>query len=408
MLVALVPIFDENLAVKVYSIFTQKNNYLLNPLMLGTGSNDGASRIEGMELIEKMGIETISDDNDVFVPVTNISIFQDIDAECHAPKNRLVLLIDNTIPPVEMYINRIKELKSKGYKFAMRKLHVTEFENYRDILGMMDYVILNSKKIAVDKAGIYFQKLFPHIILCAGNIDSKEQFERIKQTGVCTLYEGSFFRMPVTKGQNQISPLKSNYIELLSIVNDGDYDLTKAADIISRDTALTISLLKMVNVMARNSEITSIRHAAAMLGQKELKRWINTAVVDVLYADKPNELMRLSLIRARFAEILAKNFDLAMKSDELFIMGLFSILDVAMEKPMSEALKEVQVTKDISDALLYGTGKLAPVYEFIQKYENADWNEVSRQMVLYGIDIKDVYDAYLGALVWYRQIYSSK
>ena len=81
MLVALVPIFDENLAVKVYSIFTQKNNYLLNPLMLGTGSNDGASRIEGMELIEKMGIETISDDNDVFVPVTNISIFQDIDAE---------------------------------------------------------------------------------------------------------------------------------------------------------------------------------------------------------------------------------------------------------------------------------------------------------------------------------------
>lgn len=406
MLVSLVPLFDENMAVKAYSIFTQKNNFLLNPLMLGTAMNDGAPRIDGLELIERMGIETISSDKLLFVSVTNTSIFLDIQSVSDVPKNRIVLLIDNTIPPVEMYINRIKELKDKGYKLAIRKLHVTEYENYREILGLMDYVFLNTKKISVEKIRVYFDKLFPNVIMVAGNIDTADVFEEIKGLNACKMYEGSFFRVPVTKGQTEIAPLKANYIELLNIVNNENYDLTKAADTIGRDTALTISMLKMVNKFARNSEITSIRHAAAMLGQRELKRWIRTAVVNELYADKPNEIMRLSLIRAKFAENLAKSFELAIKSEELFLMGLFSILDVILEKPMSEALTDVHVSKDVFDALVNRTGILAPVFEFVEQYEMANWSEISRQMLLHKIDMKDVYNAYVDALVWYRKIYS--
>lgn len=406
MLVSLVPLFDENMAVKAYSIFTQKNNFLLNPLMLGTAMNDGAPRIDGLELIERMGIETISSDKLLFVSVTNTSIFLDIQSVSDVPKNRIVLLIDNTIPPVEMYINRIKELKDKGYKLAIRKLHVTEYENYREILGLMDYVFLNTKKISVEKIRVYFDKLFPNVIMVAGNIDTADVFEEIKGLNACKMYEGSFFRVPVTKGQTEIAPLKANYIELLNIVNNENYDLTKAADTIGRDTALTISMLKMVNKFARNSEITSIRHAAAMLGQRELKRWIRTAVVNELYADKPNEIMRLSLIRAKFAENLAKSFELAIKSEELFLMGLFSILDVILEKPMSEALTDVHVSKDVFDALVNRTGIFAPVFEFVEQYEMANWSEISRQMLLHKIDMKDVYNAYVDALVWYRKIYS--
>ena len=404
MLVALVPMFDENLAVRAYSIFVQKNNYLLNPLLLGTGMNDGASRIHGLELIEKMGIETIAEGTEVFVPVSDISIFHDLESECSAPRKRIVLLIDNSIPPMEMYINRIKELKSKGYKFALRKLNVSEFESYREIFKLMDYVLINSKKVPIDKVSIYFGKLFPNITVCAGSIDTMEQFEAIKSAGGAGIYEGNFFRMPVTKGEIDIAPLKANYIELLNMVNSDNYDLTKAADIISRDTALTISLLKMVNTMARNSEITSIRHAAAMLGQRELKRWINTAVVNVLYADKPNEVMRLSLLRAKFSENLAKYFELALKTEELFIMGLFSVLDVILEKPMSEALTDVHVSKDVYDALVNRKGKLAPILNFVEHYENANWSEISRLMLLGNIDLDVVYEAYVDALIWYRKL----
>lgn len=406
MLLVLGPLFDEDMAVRAYSIFSQKNNMLLNPILLGTGQLDGAGRNPGLEVIQSIGVETLSDNREIFVPVTHISIFADIEQQCNAPHNCIVLLLDNSIKPTEEYLARIRELKGKGYKLAIRKLAVSEFESYREIFKLMDFVLLNTKKVAVEKAKIYFGKLFPNIRICAGNIDSMEQFEKVKEAGGCHLYEGSFYRMALTKGNNEVSPLKVNYIELLNMVNNENFELTKAADIIGRDTALTISLLKMVNKMAMNSGITTIRHAAAMLGQRELKKWINTAVVNELYSDKPNEITRLSLLRAKFAENLAPVFELALKKEELFLMGLFSVLDVILEMSMEEALKMVTVSKEIRDVLLEDKGVLAPVYDFMLPYEAANWTEVSRQMIVRNIDEDVVSKAYMDCLAWYRDLTS--
>ena len=142
-----------------------------------------------------------------------------------------------------------------------------------------------------------------------------------------------------------------------------------------------------------------------MLGQRELKRWINTAVTKELCADRPSEITRLSLLRAKFAENLAPCFQMAGLSSELFLMGLFSVLDIILDKPMAEALELVKVSKMISDALISGKGNLAPVYEFILEYEDASWQEVSRQMVLLNIEMDDVYDAYVKSLQWYRDLF---
>lgn len=404
MLVVLVPLFDEEMAVGAYSVFAQKNNYFLNPAMLGTGQNDGATHVSGLELIQTIGIEALAQNKEVFVPLNNISIFADVEGQCDAPHEKIVFLIDNTIPPIEVYLNRLKELKEKGYKLAIRKLAVAEFENYRSILSLMDYVLLNNKKIAIDKAKIYFGKLYPNAKLCANNITDMETFEKLREDGGYSLYEGSFYRVPVTKGSNDVAPLKINYIELLNVVNEGDFDLQKAAGVISRDTALTISLLEMVNRMTINSGISSIRHAAAMLGQKELKRWINTAVVEELYADKPSEITRLSLIRARFMENLASSFDLVMRKDELFLLGLFSVLDVILEKPMEEALTWMKVSGDIYKALVDQSGPLYPVMDFMLQYEDANWQEVSRLMLLGNVPMDAVQQAYMDALCWYRDL----
>ena len=372
-MLALIPLFDENMAVKAYSVFSQKDNFFLNPLMLGTGRFDGAAAVEGLELIESMGIETLSADEEIFVPVSNISVFSDVEAQCSAPHERLVFLIDNTIPPIGMYVERLRELKEKGYKLAMRKLAVADFESYREVLKLTDYIFLNNRKIAIEKARIYFGKLYPNIKLCAGNIDNMEIFKELKAGGGYQLYEGNFYRVPVTKGENEVAPLKVNYIELLNMVNNDNFDLIDAADIIGRDTALTISLLRMVNKMTVTSGITTIRHAAAMLGQAELRKWINTAVVND-------------------------------KGEELFLMGLFSVLDVILEKPMEDALEMVKVDGEIRGALIRQSGPLAPVLELMTHYETANWQDVSRQLVLAEIDVKPVSEAYEEALRWYRDL----
>lgn len=406
MLVTLIPLFDDNMTVSAYSLFTQKQNLFLNPTLLGSGLNDGAVHVPGLEIISSVGIDTLSMDKIAFVEVNNISVFSDLDDQCDAPHERVVLLIDNTVQPQEMYVKRIKELKSLGFNLAIRKLTVQNFEPYREILLLMDYVFLDHKKIDISKAKIYFSKVYPNVKLIAGNIQSKEIYDTLRQEGGYHLYEGAFFRTPITEGQHAVTPLKVNYIQLLNMVNGGNFELTQAADVIGRDTALVISLLKMVNRMAINSEITSIRHAAAMLGQKELKKWINTAVANELYADKPNEITRLSLIRAKFAENLAPVYQMAGQSSELFLMGLFSVLDVILEMSMEEALKIVKVSKDISDALIHNEGKFAQILDFINQYESANWQEVSRLMILQSIEMSQVYNAYLQTLQWYRNLIS--
>ena len=78
MLLTLVPLFDEKMAVCAYSFFTQRENYLLNPLLLGTAQFDGASQITGLELIQKMGIDTLSQGKEIFVPITLKPIFTEL------------------------------------------------------------------------------------------------------------------------------------------------------------------------------------------------------------------------------------------------------------------------------------------------------------------------------------------
>jgi EAL and modified HD-GYP domain-containing signal transduction protein len=93
-----------------------------------------------------------------------------------------------------------------------------------------------------------------------------------------------------------------------------------------------------------------------------------------------------------------------MQGPELFLMGLFSAIDIMLEKTMEEALDMVVVPKNVRSALLEGKGELAPVLNFIKSYEDADWTEVSRLMILGNMDMKKVYEAYLTALRWYRDL----
>ncbi|MCR4989466.1 MAG: HDOD domain-containing protein [Lachnospiraceae bacterium] len=408
MLATLIPLFDDKMTVKAYSLFSQKTNMLLNPALLGTGANDGAGSISGLEVIESMGMDTISRDKEIFVSVNNISIFTDIDEQCKGvPHERLVILMDKSVKPTEMYVNRLKELKSAKYRLAIRKLQVQEFEEYKNILLLVDYVLLDNKKIDIVKGKIYFSKVYPNVKLIAGNVETQEIYDALVEDGGYSLYEGAFYRLPVTKGMTEVAPLKINYIELLNIVNDADFDLTKAADIIGRDTALVVKLLEIVNKLSVNSEIKDIRHAAAMLGQKELKKWINTAVTNQLCADRPNELTRVSLLRAKYAENLAACFDRAGLASEYFLMGLFSVIDIILDMPMKEALKKVKVSKQIENALVDGKGEFYDILDFVKKYENANWSEIDRLMLLSNLDSDAVYDAYCSSLTWYRDLFRS-
>ena len=406
MLATLIPMFDKNMIVMGYSVFAQRDNLLLDPIKSGSGYLDSAMRIEGMDIINNMGLDTLVDNRQVFLYVGNVSLFTDIKGQGATPTNRIVILIDHSVKPEEQYVERIKALRAQGYKFAIKGIPLNELGNYKAIIDLMDYMFLNHLRVNIVQAKKLFNTIYPNVKLCAVNVGTQEEYDALKETGGFELYEGEFFRLPRHSQDTELAPLKVTYLELLKIVNNPDFDLTKAADTIGRDPALVLSLLKIVNNMTVNSGITSVRNAAAMMGQKELKRWINTAVTKELCSDRPSEVTRMSLIRARFAENLAPVFNKAGLSQELFLMGLFSVLDIILEKPMEECLESINVSKAIRDALVEKKGEMAEILNFMKEYENASWQEVSRLGLLGNINLDAVYEAYLSALSWYKDLIS--
>jgi EAL and modified HD-GYP domain-containing signal transduction protein len=214
--------------------------------------------------------------------------------------------------------------------------------------------------------------------------------------------------MPFSEGDTKVSPLQVNMINLLNKVRAENFDFDAVAKIIQRDPALTISLLRMVNTgsMGRRNEIKSINGAVVMLGQEEVRKWITAAAANKLGSEKPNEIMKLSLIRARFAEALAVKFGLYADAQSLFLMGVFSVLDAMLEMSMEDALKLVLVSEDIRDALVSHTGRFGDVYNFMIDYESANWAAVSRMLILRDLTTEIIYETYVEALCWYRDMLS--
>jgi len=168
-------------------------------------------------------------------------------------------------------------------------------------------------------------------------------------------------------------------------------------------------LLRFINAMNpnRSRRINSIRNAVAILGQKEVKKWATVAISISIGTDRPSELTRLSLLRAKFAENLAPAFEMALKSGTLFIAGLFSLLDVILQRPIDEAIKEVAADEEIINALVHKKGPIHDVLSLIFSYDRADWHTASIIMVRNGIDIEVLSQAFLDSLLWYKQLLAS-
>ncbi|MBQ7147904.1 MAG: HDOD domain-containing protein [Pseudobutyrivibrio sp.] len=405
MLATLVPLFFEDMSVASYCLYAQKENMFENPHLLASGKYDGAGSIVGIEVFESVSEDDLVANCDIIIPINNISLFANIEQQLTGFDGRIVLLMDQSLKPEESYNKRLLDLKSKGFKLGVKDLPLKNIEQYKFMLNDFDLFLINADAGDIVEQAEAFRKIMPNMTFCAENLHTKEEFDKAKECGQYKIFEGTFFRVPINTQDTEVTPIKINYMKLMTVINQSDFDLEDVANVVAQDPALSIELLKIANRLTINSNIRSINQATALLGQKEIRRWLNTTLFNELAAGKPNEITRLSLVRARFAENLAAAFDYAMRKDELFLMGLFSLLNLILDMPMEKALEQVGVSAEIKKALISGDGIFAPQLEFLLSYEAGDWQEVSRLMVLHEIEMHVVYDAYVEALKWYGDMF---
>ena len=399
-LIVAIPFFDSNMSVEGYKLISRGAQKLLG-LMDDYVTPWDAVLSPGLDLVKTLGIEPLAGTSPLYIDINEYHLLMGVPLTLGIAPEKLVCVLPNTIRPDDSVLNKCRELKEKGYSIAVDGF--LDGHTGNPIFEFIDCLIVDTHDYQPDKKFIDAIQVLAKIKkVVLSNIADMDKFDMLK--GIHnTLYSGIFYNRPITKGIKEISPLKINALNLLRQINEEDFDLSDIAGTIGRDPSLSISLLRFINsVMPR--KINSIVNAVAILGQKEVKRWATAALSIQLAEDRPNEITRLSLIRARYAENLANTFEMGVFAPSLFMMGLFSMLDIILEKPMIEAVKEVALDEEVRAALVDKKGEFFKVLDFMYAYEHANWDDVAIKMVQNNLNLDDVTDAFIEALVWYKTL----
>ncbi|MDR0293510.1 MAG: HDOD domain-containing protein [Oscillospiraceae bacterium] len=400
LLVAPKPVFNRAKETAMYYLSFQFGNALLEGGKTFAYENSVPSPF--FDFVNQTGLEALTSGKPIFIPVTNVHLALNLDEMCAVDRSKVALLMGRRVELSQANLQRLTYLRETGFKTAF--IHRPDYEELEPFFPQTDFIFNNGDTAAIMVLNARIRKDRASIKVIARGIDTDEAFNRAVVNGA-ELLEGQFYKTTAVVRDNRVSPLKVNYIQLLNQVNQEDFEFDKFAGIVQRDTALAVQFLKMVNsTHVKGNAITSLRHAAALLGQKEIKKWVTTAVTSTLGLESPGEVTRLSMIRAKFCENLAGMFEMAVHRDNLFLLGLFSVLDVILETTIEQALQLVHTPEPVRTALLGGDNDFAKVYQFVQLYERGEWTEISRIALVNNLQISDIFEAYNEALTWYGRL----
>jgi len=239
------------------------------------------------------------------------------------------------------------------------------------------------------------------IKLLAEKIETYDEFETALSMGF-TYFQGYFFSKPEIISGKEITPSKITLLQIVGEANKKDCNFDKLEKLINRDVSISYKLLRYINsaFFKRACEISTIKHAIVLLGENEIKRFISLVTTAELASDKPDELVRTSIIRARFCELLGLNSSNGTDVSELFLMGLFSLIDAMLDNTMESIMKNLPLSKNIKQALIEAKGGLVDYLRFVSYYETANWDQCGSIIAKIRVDEDKIPEFYQDAVNW--------
>jgi len=98
-------------------------------------------------------------------------------------------------------------------------------------------------------------------------------------------------------------------------------------------------------------QVTGLWEAMMLLGSERTKPWLSIAILADIGCEHPPELLRISTTRASFCEQLGAPAGLNTYPDDLFLLGLFSLVDAFLGRPLANLLDELPLADGIRRAL---------------------------------------------------------
>jgi EAL and modified HD-GYP domain-containing signal transduction protein len=302
------------------------------------------------------------------------------------PPSRTSLFVAD-ITPTEVELRALDDLRARGYRLALQA-PVAE----QAVLERVD-IVRWSMAEPPESLGEEMQRARASgVSLLAGDVETREQ-QKLAQGLDVDLLQGSFFCEPESVAADGPAPSKLATLEVLAALQRPDITFSELEALISRDVVLSYRLLRYINsaFFGLRRPVDSVGKVVVLLGLANLKRWVTMTVLAGIDT-KPAELLTTALARARFCELAGSGRG---EPDQLFTLGLFSVLDALMEAPMSEVIRPVPLPSDMKRALTVHQGAMGELLEVTVACEHGRLPEdstVSERRRLAG--------AYAEALEW--------
>ncbi len=321
------------------------------------------------------------------------------------PSDQVVLEILESVLPDDSVVEACRDLRARGYMLALDDFTLNV--KHKPLLGLVDIVKVDFQRTTSrHRQDLLLGYGDRRLKFLAEKVETRSEWEEAREMGF-SHFQGYFFGKPELISSREIPAYRYNYYHLLQAIHRKQPKLSELEDIIKHESSLSYRLLRYLNsaAFAFRMEIRSIRHALSLLGLDEVRKWVSVVAVVGAAMGQPSELVITSLLRARFLELLAEEARMAQRAQELFLLGLLSMMDVMLARPLREILAEIPVTADIKATLLNSATSLRPVYEFVQAYERGDWDEITRRADELRLKESVVTEAYLNAVDWANQTY---
>ncbi|QOL24436.1 HDOD domain-containing protein [Thalassotalea sp. LPB0316] len=315
--------------------------------------------------------------------------------------DEVVIEILETVKPGKRLLAECQKLKELGYTLVLddykHQKVWAHFYPYVDIIKV-DMLETSVEEIHEIKNAI---QSFPQITLLAEKVETPEQYQQCVDLGF-ELFQGYFFSKPEVVKARNLSPSQLAMAELLYEMSKPELDLVAITSVFERDVTLSYKLLRYVNspLFRRRTEISTIKQALVILGIAELKKFLGLLFASNMNPDKPSELVKLSMARAKFCENIGAIMPDKVDTSTTFLIGLLSLIDAILDEEIGVVLDKLPLAQEIKAPLITGKGVMAALILLSEKIEKAEFDAVQTIIDKLGLNKEDVVKAYHDAVVW--------
>ncbi|KZN65164.1 diguanylate phosphodiesterase [Pseudoalteromonas luteoviolacea CPMOR-1] len=356
--------------------------------------------IEGSQF--NFGLEDLTDSKPAYINFTLETILKGYPTMMG--RDQLIVEILETVQPGKRLLAAVQDLKEKGYKLVLDDYKHQKV--WRHFYPYIDQIKVDMLVTSVDEIHELKEAIAPHknIELVAEKVETHEQYQLALDLGF-TLFQGFFFAKPEMVQTKALPPSEMALAELLYETSSVDVDLKRITQVFERDVNLSYKLLRYSNSAAfkRRAEISTIKQALVVLGNQELKKFLSLLFASQVASEKPMELIRLSLTRARFCELISIKHSEMRDTGMAFLTGMMSLMDAILDETMQSVMQKLPLTIDIKDALLQGEGILAQYLNLVMAYEQANWADASKLTEQLNLQAQSLPELYSEALQWCDQ-----